>query len=264
MHARQAQAELLVLVEDALAHEADHSGDLQGVGELHDVLAGMAPQDAAATVDDGLLGVEQGAHRLLHLLVVALVGGLVAGELDLFGVVVLDGLAQQVAGHVDDHGARAAGAGDVVGLCHDAGDVLGLADEVAVLDDGQGDARDVAFLEGVASQGAQGHLAADDHHGDGVHVGGGNAGDGVGGTGAGGDDDRASLAGCAGIAVCGMGRALLVAHQDVVQLLAVIQRIVDEDGLAAGIAEDSIDAGVLECGDEGAVALHHLSVVLAH
>ena len=44
---------------------------------------------------------------------------------------------------------------------------------------------------------------------------------------------------------------LLMAHQDVVQLLAVIQRVVNEDGLAAGITEDSVDAGILECGDEG-------------
>ena len=58
-------------------------------------------------------------------------------------------------------------------------------------------------------------VAGDEHHGGGVHIGGGDAGDQVGGAGAGGGEAHAHLAGGAGIAVGGVGSALLVGGEDV-------------------------------------------------
>ena len=73
--------------------------------------------------------------------------------------------------------------------------------------------------------------------GDGVHQGVDDAGDGVGGAGAGGHQHHARLAGGAGVALGGVGRALLVAHQDVAQARLVEQGVVDRQHRAAGIAE---------------------------
>ena len=63
--------------------------------------------------------------------------------------------------------------------------------------------------------------------GDGIEVGIGDAGDQVGGARAGGGQADAHLAGGPGIAVGGMGGALLVAHQDVAQLRVLRQGIVE-------------------------------------
>ena len=70
----------------------------------------------------------------------------------------------------------------------------------------------------------------------------GQAGDRVGGAGAGGDQHGADLAGRARIALGGMHGALLVAHQDVLHLVLLEQRVVDRQHRAAGIAENVLDA----------------------
>ena len=56
----------------------------------------------------------------------------------------------------------------------------------------------------------------------------------------------ADLAGGVGVAAGGVARALLVADQDVAQLLGVEQRVVDRQHRAAGDAEDDLDAELLQ------------------
>ena len=66
------------------------------------------------------------------------------------------------------------------------------------------------------------------------------------------------LAGGAGVALGGVGRALLVAHQDVVQPRLVEQRVVDRQHRAAGIAEQVGDALVDQGADHDLGAGHDL------
>ena len=131
-----------------------------------------------------------------------------------------------------------------------------------MLDDGHGDAHDVGLLEGVRADDAARDLARDDDHGHGVHVGGGDAGDGVGGAGARRHEDHADLARGARVAVGHVRGALLVAGEDVMDLLGVVERVVDLDGLAAGVAEDGVHALGLEAGDDGLRPGHGLALVL--
>ena len=84
-----------------------------------------------------------------------------------------------------------------------------------MLGDGQGDAGDVDFLEGVRAEDFAGDLAGDADHGDGVEHGGGDAGDEIGGSGAGGGDGYADFARGTGVAVGHVRGALLVADEDV-------------------------------------------------
>ncbi len=121
-----------------------------------------------------------------------------------------------VLGDVDEDGAGAAGGGDLEGEPDGRGDVFGAGDEEVVLGDGQGDAGDVDFLEGVGAEDFRGDLAGDRDHGDGIEHGGGDAGDEVGGAGAGGGHADADAAGGAGVAIGHVRGALLVADEDVV------------------------------------------------
>ncbi len=94
---------------------------------------------------------------------------------------------------------------------------------------------------------------------DGVHQRVGEAGDRIGRAGAGGHQHAADLAGRARIALGGMHRALLVAHQDVLDLVLLEQRVVDRQHGAARIAEQVLDALVLKRCDDHLGAGHHLA-----
>src|SRR5699024_2835085 len=130
-------------------------------------------QDAAACVDDRLLGGEDHLGRLLDLLRVAGGGGLVAGEagddLGIGGPVPLHGRARvggvdDVLGDVDEHRAGASRGGDVERLADHAGDLGGLGDQEVVLGHRLGDAGDVGLLEGVGADRGGGDLAGDADH----------------------------------------------------------------------------------------------------
>ena len=155
-----------------------------------------------------------------------------------------------VLGDVDEDGAGAAGAGDLEGLADGGGDVFGAGDEEVVLGDGEGDAGDVDFLEGVAAEDLGGDLAGDGDHGDAVEHGRGEAGDEVGGAGAGGGHADADAADGAGVAVGHVGGALLVADEDVVDGGELAQGVVDGEDGAAGVAEDGGGAFAGEGGPE--------------
>ena len=86
----------------------------------------------------------------------------------------------------------------------------------------------------------------------------GEPGDGVGRAGAGGDEQNADLAGRARIAFRRVGRALLVAHEDVAKLVLMEDGVVDRQHRAARIAEDHLDALVLQRLDDHFRAGHLL------
>jgi hypothetical protein len=139
---------------------------------------------------------------------------------------------------VDDHRAGAPRRGDLERLVQDVRQVVDVLNQVVVLGARAGDADRVALLEGVGADEVRRHLAGHDHQGDGIHQGVDDAGDGVGGAGAGSDQHHARPAGGAGVALGGMGGALLVAHEDVVQLRLVEDGVIDRQHGAAGIAEE--------------------------
>ena len=119
-----------------------------------------------------------------------------------------------------------------------------------MLGDGEGDTGDVDLLEGVGADLRAGHVPGDGHQGHGVQKGGGDARDQVGSPGAAGGDDHPGPPRGAGVAVGGVGRALLVGGEDVAELVPVlVQGVVDVDDLPAGVAEDHLAALLDKCSD---------------
>ena len=86
-----------------------------------------------------------------------------------------------------------------------------------------------------------GDLPGDGDDRDRIHQGVDQAGDEVGGAGTGGGAADADLAGGARVTFGGEGGVLFVPHQDVADLV-IVQRVVEGQRDAAGIAEDAIDA----------------------
>jgi len=128
--------------------------------------------------------------------------------------------------------------------------VLDVLDQEVVLDDRARDAHGIAFLEGVQANGGRGHLARHHHHRDTVHVGGGDAGDRVRHARAGGDQGHADFAGGARIAVGRVYGRLFVAHQHVLDGVLLVERVVDVQDGAAGVAPDEPDVLGLQGLDE--------------
>ena len=151
-------------------------------------------------------------------------------------------LLQGVLGDVHVDRAGAAGARDVEGLGEDSRQLVGVAHQVVVLGHRQRDAGDVDLLEGVLADERGGHVAGDGHDRDGVELRGGQAGDQVRGAGTGGAHADPDPAGRAGVAIGRVGRALLVADEDVAELRVVAEDVVERQDHATGIAEQDVRA----------------------
>ena len=148
-----------------------------------------------------------------------------------------------VFGDVHQHRAGAAGPGDGKGLPDDVGQFVYVLYQEIALGDGHGDAGNIHLLEGVLSDEVFADIAGDEHHRGGVIVGGGNAGDQIGGAGAGGGKAHANLPRGAGVAVGGVGRALLVGGEVVADFFLItveLELVVDVENGAAGIAEHRV------------------------
>ena len=113
--------------------------------------------------------------------------------------------------------------------------------EVIVLGAGACDADRVAFLECVVADEMRRHLSGEAHERGRVHERVGQSGNGIGGAGTGGHQHAADLAGRARIAFGRVHGALLVPHQDVLDLRLLEQRVVDRQHRSAGIAEEVFD-----------------------
>ena len=115
-----------------------------------------------------------------------------------------------------------------------------------MLDARTGDPDIVHFLEGIVAYQGGGDLPGEDHHGYGIHIGRGDAGNRIGGAGPRSHQHHAGPAGGAGIPVRRMGRPLLVAHQDMLDVLLPEQCIIDVQYRPTGVTEHILDTFILQ------------------
>ena len=248
MHAEHAEELPVVGRIGAEAHQRAGDGEA-GFADEFDQRLGRAlarVDDAAAGVDHRPLGGFQRGDGLGDLPQVGrglrAVGAVRRGGGGLIGRLV----DQDVLGQIDHHRAGPAGARDIERLMHHPREILGALDEVVVLGRGAGDAGGVGLLEGVVADQMGRHLAGQAHERDAVHQRIDQARHRIGGAGAGGDEHAAHPPGGARIALRGMHRGLLVAHQDVADRVLLEHRIIDRQHRAAGIAENHLDALLLQ------------------
>ncbi len=242
VHAQHAHGQMMVFGEAALTGERGGHWDIAVHGHLAELLGGVRDDDPASGIYDGALGGGDHARRLDDLFGVPLQVGLVAGQAHLGhrGGVVVHIRFGDVHRDVYEHRAGTARARYVEGLADDAGQRLLVLDQVAVLDDRQGDTGDVGLLEGIETDEVPADLARDGHHGHAVHIGVGYGRHQVGGPGSGGGQTHPHLARSAGVAVGGMPGALLVAHQDMVDV-GLVDGVVQGDHLSPWVAEYRVD-----------------------
>jgi hypothetical protein len=251
VHAQHAEELAVAGRVGAQPHQRIGDRVAEQVDQRAQLVRGIAEQHAAAGIDVGSLGVQQQLQRLADLAAVALAHRVVRAHLDLVGVaVVADLLEGHVLRHIHHHRARPAAARNVKCFFHRHGQILGILDEEVVLDDRPRDADGVAFLECVEPDRRRRHLARNDHHRDAVHVSGRNTGDRIGQSRPRSHQRDADIAGRPGVAVGGMHSGLLVAHQHVLDGVLLVERVVNVENRAAGIAPDVLHAFGLQCLDQ--------------
>ena len=147
-----------------------------------------------------------------------------------------------VFGQIDQDRTGATFARDEIGLCHHAGNVGGVARDVAVFDNRQGDAENIDFLKRVRPYEVCRHLTRDKNNRNGIEISFGNRGDEIGRAGARRCKGRTGTACGAGIANRGHAATLFVTTQNVTQLRHTREHIIDGHNRAAGISENRFHA----------------------
>ena len=119
--------------------------------------------------------------------------------------------------------------------------ILGFADEVAVLYKRLARARDVGLLKNVPAEQVASDLSRDRNHRNGVRVGCGDAGYEVCRSGARGRDTNSGKSAAAGISACGVSRVLLLTDKNVPDG-RIIELVIERTYRRAGVAKYDLNA----------------------
>ena len=129
VHAGWPVAERMGLGERALRHQRRDHRDAAGLGELQQLVGGLAVDHAAADVEDRSGGGEQGPRRLANLSWVDTGRWSPPWEIDLMGVREVDLRLLHVLGDVHEDRAGSPGSGDVEGRLDDVREFLDVLNE---------------------------------------------------------------------------------------------------------------------------------------
>ena len=218
--------------------------------DLPEGVRSVGQDHSAAHHQKGTVSLTESLQGPVHFFFPAFLEGLIPPEGDGFRIFVVKGRVEHILGHVHQHRSRPAASGDVEGFLQHPGQVLNLFHQVVVLGDGGGDAGDVRFLEGIPADEMGGHLAADHHQRDGIHIGGGNAGDHVADSGTAGGKADTHFPGGPGIAVRCMDGPLFMAGEDMGEF-HTLQSIIQAQYGPSRIAEDNLDLFFSQTFDDG-------------
>ncbi|MNZ14166.1 hypothetical protein D3C78_310830 [compost metagenome] len=252
VHAEHAEELAIAARIAAEAHQGIGHRQVEHARHFGQRIGSIAHDHAAAGVENRALGGNQHFRGFADLAGMTANCRVVGAQLDLLriGVLELLGRVAHVLRNIDHYRAGTAGLGDIEGLLDHLGDFRGMLDDEAVLHDRAGDTDHVGFLEGVGTDHVARHLAGQDHHRNGVHVGGGDAGDGVGRARAGSHQHHTGLAGGAGVAVGHVGSSLLMTDQDVGHIVFFEQGIVDMQEGTTRVPIDVLNAFVTQRADD--------------
>ncbi len=232
----------------AESHQGQGRGEPGQMHELGVELAGAVARidDAAAAIEERPLCRGDEPHRFADARRIGFELRAVALMADGLGPAIGAAGEQHVLGQVDHDRSRPSRPGDIERLVQNARQVIDVLHQIVVLGARARDAGGVRLLEGVVADEVGRHLPGEADHRDRIHQRVGQPGDRVGGARPAGHQHDADLAGRAGIAFGGVDGGLLMPHQDVAQMILLVERVVDRQYGAAGIAENDINALVAQ------------------
>ncbi len=168
----------------------------------------------------------------------------------------------QIFGYIHNNRTRSPRRSDKKGLLDDRRDVFSPLNHEAVFHDGSRNTHHVSLLKGIFSDQMALHLPRENNQGNRIHIRSSNTGNGVGRAGARRHQNDSRFAGCPRVPVSGVGRRLLMTHQNMRHRIEFKKSIVDVQGSTTGIAEDVFDSLILQGADEHLAARKHFHVSL--
>ncbi len=265
VHARSVEAQRMRIREHALAQQGRCHRNLQFFRQRQQFVLGVRQDRSVASDDQRSLALRQGIGDLLEgFRYIALRFRLVARQVHLGFEAHRAGFHTHVLGHVDQHRARTTGRRDVKGFLDHPGDIVGVFQQIAMLDDRHRQVEHVRFLEGILAQHAPHALAGDHDHRHRIHMGRQDARDGIGRAGSARHEHCRRLAGRPRVAIGHVGRALLVPHQHELHVVLYhIQGIEQGNRRSARQSEHDLDSHLLQATDQRLSPVHlvftHLS-----
>ena len=205
---------------------------------------------ATAGVNHRALSVQNHLNGLANLALMPLDDGTVGPQIHFGRIFKLATVATDILRDIHQYRSRASGIGNVKRFFDGRRKILDIFHQEIVLHAGASNPHRVAFLKSVQTDCVRGHLAGEHHHGDRIHVGGRNARHRIGDARTTRDQANADLARGPRVRVGSMNRCLFVAHQNVLDLILRVQRVVDVKDRAAGIPKDVLDPFFLEAADD--------------
>ena len=155
-----------------------------------------------------------------------------------------------ILGNIHQHGTWAASTRNVESLFDRCRHLAHILHQEVVLHARTGDADVIHFLESIVADHVGRHLASEHHHRNGVHVRRSNPGHGIGRARPGRDQHDTDLAGGTRIPIRHVSCALLMAHQHMLHLVLLKDRIVNMQHRPAGVTENDIDTFFLQAADK--------------
>ena len=231
----------------AKPHQRPRHGQVQAARHINQFRVGIVENDAAAEVQHWPLRFFQRFQGALDLPDVPFHRRLIRAQRDFIGVVEIGKSTGHVFGDINQHRTRSAAARDMEGLFDGQCQLGYVLHQKAVLDAGAGDADRIHFLKSIVTNQYRRHLPGNDDQRNGIGVGGGDAGHGIGQPWPGGDNRHANFAGRARVTIRLVHRALLVAGEDVGDVLLLVNRVIDMQHRAARITEDVRNLLLAQC-----------------
>src|SRR5690606_35860428 len=210
-------------------------------------------------VEDRLLRVRDEFDRLADLPDIALHHRTIGTVLDIGREAVFSLLELHVLRNVDDNRAGAAMRRDIEGFMHDANEFRRGLHQPVMLGAVARDTDRIGFLEGIRTDEMGRDLPRQADQRDRIHQCVRETGNSIGGTGAGSDEHNARLARRTRIALGRVNRALLMANENVANLVLLEKRVIDRQDSAARIAENRVHALIDQRLDDDFCACQFLS-----
>ncbi len=212
------------------------------LGQLTQLGERTGELNAASRQDQRLLGIVNQLDRFADLATIALIVGLIAGQINLIWPLWRGARYNRILGNVHQHRTRPATARDVKRFFHHIRDVVNIGDQIVMLGNRLGNAGNIRLLERVLADKLSRNLARNGNHRHAVHHRIGNGGDEICRARATCGHTHTNLAGRAGIAFSRMSGCLLMADEHMVQRRILRQSMVKGHDCPTRIAKHDLDA----------------------